>query len=92
MAAIQNQPVSVAIDGSNIQLYQGGVFDGYCSTNVNHAVLAVGYGEENGKKFYKIKNSWGQNAGEHGYYRILREEGFNAGKCGIATYSVYPTV
>jgi len=89
---LQRQPISVAIDGSNIQMYHGGIFDDYCETKVNHAVLLVGYGEEDGVKFYKIKNSWGTMVGEKGYYRIIREEGMNPGKCGIATYTVYPTV
>lgn len=91
VAAIQNQPVSVAIDGSGVQLYTNGVFDGDCTPNVNHAVLAVGYGEENGKKFYKIKNSWGTSYGEKGYVKILRDDGMNEGKCGVAVYTVYPT-
>ena len=59
VTALQNQPVSVAIDGHSLQFYTTGVYNGYCSTDVNHAVLAVGYGVEDGKKFYKIKNSWG---------------------------------
>jgi len=91
VASLQRQPISVAIDGSHIQMYQGGVFDGFCTTKVNHAVLLVGYGEEDGVKYYKIKNSWGTMVGEEGYFRFLREDGMNAGMCGITIYTAYPT-
>jgi len=40
--AIQQQPVSVAVDASNWQFYKSGVFN-HCGTGLNHGVLAVGY-------------------------------------------------
>ncbi len=43
--------------------YIGGVYSanncGKTTQDVNHAVLATGYGVENGVKFWNIKNSWG---------------------------------
>lgn len=39
---------------------------------VDHSVLAYGWGEENGKKYWKVLNSWGRNWGENGHFRIRR--------------------
>merc|ERR1719321_1030406 len=41
---------------------------------VDHAVLAVGWGVENGKKYWRIQNSWGPDWGEDGFFRITRDE------------------
>ena len=38
---------------------------------VDHAVLLVGYGEEGGQKYWKLQNSWGEDWGEKGFFRIV---------------------
>ncbi|CAF4871410.1 unnamed protein product [Pieris macdunnoughi] len=60
------------------------IYDGaYCETsrtnNLNHAVIVVGYGRENNKDYWIIKNSWGEKWGDHGYLRLIR----GVGACGI---------
>lgn len=41
---------------------------------VDHAVLAVGWGVENGQKYWRIQNSWGADWGEDGFFRMVRDE------------------
>ena len=91
-AAIALNPVSVAIeaDGFWFQFYFGGVFSSSCGTNLDHGVLAVGYGSENGKNYWIVKNSWGGSWGESGYIRIA-DNGDGPGLCGILLSASYPT-
>lgn len=93
--AVNQQPVAVAIEANQVafQLYGGGIITKECGSAVDHGVLLVGYGSENGVKFWKIKNSWGPAWGENGYVRIQRiDENEGAGKCGILTMPSYPLV
>ena len=93
--AIVQQPVSVAVeaDQSVFQFYSGGVMDSACGTQLDHGVLAVGYGVDGGKEYYKVKNSWGADWGEQGYIRLGRGAKFNpSGQCGIQMVASYPVV
>ena len=49
-------------------------------TYLDHGVLAVAYGVQNGTDYWVIKNSWGSDWGEDGYYRIER----GSDHCGVA--------
>ncbi|KAG8516404.1 Pro-cathepsin H [Galemys pyrenaicus] len=84
-------PVSFAFEVTeDFMMYRRGV---YSSTSchktpdkVNHAVLAVGYGEENGVPYWIVKNSWGPQWGMNGYFLI--ERGKNM--CGLAACASFP--
>jgi len=93
MEAVAKQPVSVAIeaDESAFQLYRGGVLTQKCGNKLDHGVLLVGYGTEDGVDYWKVKNSWGASWGEQGYIRIKRGVPGD-GECGIKDGAVYPIV
>ncbi|CAI9752871.1 unnamed protein product [Fraxinus pennsylvanica] len=69
-----------------------GVFTARCGTDLDHGVVVVGYGTENGLYYWIVRNSWETNCGENGYIRIQRNAlGIRSGKCGIAIKPSYPT-
>ncbi|GBP90310.1 Digestive cysteine proteinase 2 [Eumeta japonica] len=88
----ENGPVVVIIDAKSqyFQLYSSGVLDdpecGKLTRDTNHAVLAVGWGEENGKTYFILKNSWSQSWGDGGYVKF---NGFT-NTCGVLTQPSYP--
>ena len=93
--AIAQQPVSVAVeaDQSVFQFYSGGVMDSACGTQLDHGVLAVGYGTLGGKEYYLVKNSWGASWGANGYILLGRGAKFNpSGQCGLQMAASYPVV
>jgi len=91
-AAVAQQPVSVGIDALMVQFYFGGILSGPCGDDIDHGVLAVGYGAQGSKKYWKVKNSWGADWGESGYFRLKRVTGKGVGECGITEQASYPSV
>merc|ERR1719473_1388226 len=94
MEAVSKGPVSVVIeaDKSVFQLYKTGVMSSKsCGTQLDHGVLVVGYGELDGKKYWKVKNSWGASWGQEGFVLLARGEG-SSGECGVLSQPSYPVV
>ena len=86
--------VRIQADQPIFREYTGGIIkNDSCETNVDHGVLVVGYGEDEGVKYWLVKNSWGEEWGERGYVRILREESENSiGICAIASSASFPYI
>jgi hypothetical protein len=83
-AALQKQPVSIAVDARTWQTYSGGLYSG-CSSRVSldHGVLLVG---STGSTEWKVKNSWGPGWGESGFIRLA--QGKN--ECGLTNSASTP--
>lgn len=95
MEAVSQQPVSIAIEADEMafQLYSGGVLTDSCGDNLDHGVLLVGYGTENGVDYWHVKNSWGADWGAQGYIKLLRGgKNPEGGQCGILESASYPVL
>jgi C1A family cysteine protease len=93
LAAVAIGPVSVAIEADQecFQFYSGGILsDPTCGMQLDHGVLAVGYGTDSSTNtpYWIVKNSWGTSWGESGYVQLVRGQN----ECGIAQEASYPVV
>jgi len=86
-------PIAIAMDATILQSYHKGIikpdFLHSCSkTELDHAIVIVGYGSEGSEDFWIVRNSWGATWGEDGYFRIIRGKG----ACGLNAGVIFPTV
>ncbi|XP_048215716.1 dipeptidyl peptidase 1 isoform X1 [Perognathus longimembris pacificus] len=94
---VRHGPLAVAFEVHDDFLhYRGGVYqhtglrDPFNPFELtNHAVLLVGYGTEPkaGLDYWIVKNSWGTNWGENGYFRIRR----GSDECAIESIAMAAT-
>ncbi|XP_041069092.1 digestive cysteine proteinase 2-like [Carcharodon carcharias] len=91
MAIFKNGPVAVGMDASHksFRFYSNGVYyEPKCKNirgELDHSVLAVGYGTLAGQPYWLIKNSWSTLWGNNGYILISMKDN----NCGIATDPLY---
>ncbi|KAL7566737.1 hypothetical protein ACA910_017787 [Epithemia clementina (nom. ined.)] len=97
LSAVAMQPISVAIEASQFvfQFYKEGVItDDSCGSNANvdHGVLAVGYGTdlETQAPYFLVKNSWGEGWGDGGFVKIGRGGKNKFGVCAILKMASFP--
>ena len=101
-AIYETGPVAVGINGERLHFYDGGVITakecppaGAGISSINHAALVVGWGVENGMKYWLVRNTYGEDFGEKGYFKLERAEPHDHGlfgTCGLLFESVYPIV
>jgi cathepsin B len=79
-------PIEVAFSVyEDFLAYKSGVYHHVTGQMLGgHAVKALGYGEENGQKYWLIANSWNETWGDNGYFKILR----GTNECGIESQGV----
>ena len=83
-SALAQQPLAVSIEADKyvFQAYSSGILDSTkCGTRLDHAVLTVGWGTENGQEYWLVKNSWNTSWGDQGYIKLAIVDG--AGICGV---------
>lgn len=92
LALFEHGPVTVAIDASQktFSFYSHGVYyDENCGNtpdDLDHQVLAVGYGTLYGQRYWLIKNSWSTYWGNDGYILMAQKNN----NCGVTTSPTYP--
>jgi cathepsin X len=70
-------PLACSIDATKkLEEYTGGIFKEFTIPMANHVVSVVGFGEEDGTKYWIVRNSWGNYWGESGWFRIVRGTAF----------------
>lgn len=96
LALVNNGPLAVSFQVyEDFMSYSGGIYVhsklhdkenfGFNPWEItNHVVLVVGYGKSNGVDYWKVKNSWGTEWGEEGYFRIRR----GTDECSIESIAV----
>ncbi|XP_051892253.1 digestive cysteine proteinase 1-like [Pristis pectinata] len=94
MAIFKNGPVAVGIDASHksFRFYSNGVYyEPQCRNkleDLDHAVLAIGYGTINGQPYWLIKNSWSTYWGNNGFILMAMQDN----NCGVTTDATYVTL
>lgn len=83
-AVAEKGPIAISAAASGWFLYKRGIFDRCNSWILDHAVTLYGYGQENGQKYWLIRNSWGSDWGEKGFIRLLRTDADDT-QCGLDT-------
>ena len=82
--------IAIQADQMAFQHYTSGVLTSGCGQQLDHGVLATGYGtSDDGVDYWMVKNSWGPEWGANGYILIERS---SANLCGVLSSASYPVM
>ena len=93
--AVSERVLSVGLDATNLQNYFHGVIVDDPSTSINHSVAIVGYGHDQKQNvdYWLVRNSWGPDWGEEGYFRVLKDlKAKGVGMLGIRMMASFPHI
>jgi len=80
---VKQGPLSITLNADLLMSYSSGVITGTATecpvSQMDHAVLLVGYDNTGSTPYWIVKNSWGTSWGDQGYFKIASAQGL----CGI---------
>jgi len=81
---VENGPVAATFTVmGDFPTYRSGIYTHVTGAALGgHAITIVGFGIENGTKYWTVKNSWSKYWGANGYFRIRR----GTDECGIESH------
>ena len=70
----QRGPISCTIaDPKTLVDYTYGIYyDTTGDVSEDHEISVVGWGEENGIPYWRVRNSWGSHWGDQGFFKVVR--------------------
>jgi cathepsin X len=81
-------PIACGIDAMPLLNFETGIIDQQ-GGGVDHVISVVGWGEENGKGYWMVRNSWGEYWGDMGYVKVAFGALSVESQCSWATVGSY---